>query len=102
MFSAYFYINMFLIDHLEISASTSRDQHRHCKNFIYTLGIFYEKIEHLCQIHVNILLFGISIFLLQLLISIKFPTPTVAKLPGKTSMVEYFLSALADLPGSAV
>ena len=67
-------------------------------------NFFYEKIGYLCQIHLSIFscpyLFGITILLLQLLVSsLQFYTVST-KLTSKLSVVEFFLSKLASLPRS--
>ena len=60
-------------DYLEISASVS--QHR----YFFLTNFFFEKIQHLCPIYLNFLSFGqqlhgITINLLQLLITQRLPT----------------------------
>ena len=50
-----------------------RYRHRLLKNFIFALGIFYQRTEQLCQIHLNTELFGIRTLFLQLFIFLQFP-----------------------------
>ena len=65
--------------------------YRHCENVIFPTSIFYEKIEYLCQISPNILsytsLIGISIFLLQLIISFTTPYHTSTKITSETPIM---------------
>ena len=111
--------------YLEISAVASRHQHRHghrhCKNFIFALSIFWKKIEHLCSSFLCLSMASIPLcykylFLCDLLfihpkgahwyskhpsigVSKNNCSGNVCKIPSKTFSVESFFSPFADLPG---